>query len=58
MPYLGQSAPAIVGDVGSTINLYGLPFFFGRSIYFGFMGNSSTGVLTPLGQGPAWGYSD
>lgn len=55
MPYIGQSIVSIP-SVANT--LYGLPAFFGKSIYLGFKGAESTGAITPLGQGPAWGFSE
>lgn len=54
MPYLGQSIVSIP-SVANT--LYGLPAFFGNNIYLGFKGAGSSGSVTPLGQGPAWGIS-
>lgn len=46
-----------LGEVASQVDnltIYGLPFFFGKRVYIGLMGES--GNQTPLGIGPAWGY--
>jgi hypothetical protein len=46
-----------VASPSGDLTIYGLPFFFGKSVYLGFMGESSAGVMTPLGMGPAWGFA-
>lgn len=44
MPNLGLSAQSGSG-------LYGLPFYFGKNIYLGFVGSNSS-----MGSGPTWGF--
>lgn len=56
-PGLHDTVVPALGEVASQIDnltIYGLPFFFGKKVYIGLMGES--GNQTPLGTGPAWGY--
>ncbi len=52
VPFLGYMM-----DASENLTIYGLPAFFGRSIYLGFEGNSTDRVNTPLGMAPAWGFN-
>ncbi len=52
VPYIGEIANPL-----DDITIYGLPYFFGKSIYLGLKGDSESGVETPLGKGPSWGFA-